>query len=73
MSCIENLPYVKKNELPKIEFVDEFTSPFKYQASVRIQFCATSLTAAVYMQRPYAHILAENIRENLGGKFNLIT
>lgn len=73
MSCIENLPYVKKNELPKIEFVDEFTSPFKYQASVRDSILRYKFDGRSVYATTYAHILAENIRENFGGKFNLIT
>ena len=73
MSCIENLPYVKKNELPKIEFVDEFTSLFKYQASVRDSILRYKFDGRSVYATTYAHILAENIRENLGGKFNLIT
>lgn len=72
-SCIENLPYVKKSELPKIEFIDDFTSPLKYEASVRESILRYKFDGRNVYATTYAHILADNVRENLGGKFNLIT
>lgn len=72
-SCIETLPYAEKSELPKIEFVDEFTAPLKYSASVRDSILRYKFDGRSVYAAPYADILAENIRKNLDGKFNLIT
>lgn len=71
--CSENLPYIKKGELPKPEFVDGFTSPLRYEAVVRDSILRYKFDGRNVYASTYAHILADNIRENLDGRFNLIT
>lgn len=72
-SCVEDLPYIKMSELPKIEFIDDFTSPLRYEASVRESILRYKFDGRNVYASTYAHILADSIRENLEDKFNLIT
>ncbi|SHH76295.1 comF family protein [Sporobacter termitidis DSM 10068] len=73
-ACSETLPFTKgANVSQKGEFYDVCVSPLLYEGDVRKSILRFKFKGAVAYADCYGRLLGDCIKENLAGKFNLIT
>lgn len=72
--CKETLPFTKGPQVrQKGEFYDECVSPLRYEGDVRKSVLRFKFKGATGYADCYGKLMADCIRENLDGRFDLIT
>ncbi len=72
--CAGGLPFTKGAQMrQKGDFFDECVSPLRYEGDVRKSILRFKFKGATAYADCYGQIMAKCIKENLDGKFNLIT
>lgn len=73
-ACAEALPFTKGAEVShKGDFYDVCVSPLIYKGDVRKSILRFKFKGAAAYAECYGRLLADCIKENLAGKFNMIT
>ncbi len=73
-SCQNGLPYIKGADIrQKGRFFDECVSPLRYEGKVRSSILRFKFKGAVSYADCYGKLLADCIRDNLSGRYDLIT
>lgn len=72
--CAGDLPFTKGTQISqKGDFYDECVSPLRYEGDVRKSILRFKFKGATAYAECYGQLMAQCIKENLEGKFNLIT
>lgn len=72
--CAGDLPFTKGAQISqKGDFYDECVSPLRYEGDVRKSILRFKFKGATAYAECYGQLMAQCIKENLDGKFNLIT
>ena len=72
--CETELPFMKGAQISqKGDFYDECVSPLRYEGDVRKSILRFKFKGATSYADCYGRIMAECIKENLNGRFNMIT
>lgn len=71
--CKESLPYTENNARLKGEFFSICIAPLFYKDDVKKAVKRFKFNGKTHYARPFGVLLAESIRQNLAGKYDLIT
>ncbi len=71
--CEKNLPYTGNNSKQKGEFYSVCVSPLYYRGEARKAVMRFKFSGKTNYARPFGALLAESIRQNLAGRYDLIS
>ncbi|NLC73548.1 MAG: ComF family protein [Ruminococcaceae bacterium] len=71
--CINSLPYNTWTKAPKIEFIEDFVAPLKYEGSVRDALLRYKFKGVTVYARTFAKLVAKSVSEELKGKYDIIS